>query len=114
MSPTAISQFTSLRIAGEKQEPLKRQYSISGDVLAYRRCRRQYGMYKVRCYRPSKTIQFYFGTVIHQTLDLAHEHYLGRLDPSLRSRVPTDREIESYFTAAEASLKARGIVPFSS
>ena len=84
MSPTAISQFTSLRIAGEKQEPLKRQYSISGDVLAYRRCRRQYGMYKVRCYRPSKTIQFYFGTVIHQTLDLAHEHYLGRLDPSLR------------------------------
>jgi DNA helicase-2/ATP-dependent DNA helicase PcrA len=114
MSRTAISQFTSLRIAGEKQEPLKRQYSISGDVLAFRRCRRQYGMYKVRCYRPSKTIQFYFGTVIHQTLDMAHEHYLGRLDPALKARVPTDREIESYFTAAEASLKARGIVPFSS
>lgn len=110
---TPSNQFGSLRVSRERRERLKRQYSISGDVLTFRRCRRQYGMYKLRCYRPAKTVQFYFGTVIHQTLDLAHEHYLGRLDPTLKSTIPTDDNIQSYFLAAESSLRTRGIVPFS-
>jgi len=70
-------------------------------------------MYRLRLYRPAKTIQFFFGTAIHQTLDLAHEHYLGRLDPSLKGSIPNDRDLESYFIAAESSLRTRGIVPFS-
>jgi len=108
-----LDRFSSLLIKHEQKEHLKRQYSIAGDILTFRRCRRQYGMYKLRCYRPAKTIQFYFGTVIHQTLDLAHEHYLGRLDPTLKSTVPSDEQIQSYFLAAESSLRTRGIVPFS-
>ncbi len=108
-----VEEFSALHVQRGKKEPVKRQYSISSDVLAFRRCRRQYGMYRVRCYRPAKTIQFYFGTVIHQTLDLAHEHYLGRLDPALKAIVPTEAELESYFLAAESSLRTRGIVPFS-
>ena len=106
-------RFASLHIGPAKKEPLKRQYSVSGDVLTYRRCRRQYGMYRLRRYQPAKVIQFYFGTVIHQTLDLAHEHYLGRLDSALKGKVPTNEQIESYFVAAESSLRTRGIVPFS-
>jgi putative RecB family exonuclease len=109
----SLDQFSSLLIKHEQKEHLKRQYSVAGDILTFRRCKRQYGMYKLRCYRPAKTIQFYFGTVIHQTLDLAHEHYLGRLDPTLKSTVPSDEQIQSYFLAAESSLRTRGIVPFS-
>jgi hypothetical protein len=35
------------------------------------------------------------------------------LDPALKATVPTETELESYFLAAESSLRTRGIVPFS-
>lgn len=111
--PSAADRYTSLKIGQRKEETVKQQYSVSGDILMFQRCPRQYGMYIVRQYRPAKTIQSFFGTVIHETLDLAHEHYLGRLDHSLKGSIPTDQDIESYFTAAESNLRTRGIVPFS-
>lgn len=113
MAHAIDERFASLQIGSAKKESVKRLYSVSSDVLSFRRCQRQYGMYRLRRYRPAKTIQFFFGTVIHQTLDFAHEHYLGRLDGSTKGTVPTDIEIESYFVAAESSLRTRGIVPFN-
>jgi len=54
-------------------------------------------------------VQRFYGTIVHQVLDLAHAHFAGLLDPSTRGRVPTDPDIESYFDEVENGLRARRI-----
>ena len=87
----------------------KRRYSITANVLAYRRCSRQYGFVGERRYQPALAVQMYYGTVIHQVLDMAHAHFNGQLDPTTKGILPTDDDIASYFDQVENGLKARQI-----
>lgn len=92
---------------------LKRRYSITGDVLAYRRCKRQYGYYTDLDFAPNHVTQLFFGRVVHETLDRAHRHYQGELDGGSEGEVPSDDDIERYFTEVAEALKARNIYPMS-
>lgn len=92
---------------------LKRRYSITGDVLAYRRCRRQYGYYNEMNFVPDHATQLFFGRVVHETLDRAHRHYSGELDGVTGGSIPDDDDIERYFDEVAESLKARNIRPMS-
>lgn len=87
----------------------RRRYSVTADVLSYRRCRRQYGFEAVHGYQPSRTSQVFYGTVIHQVLDRAHAHYHGLIDPDTRNTLPTDDDIERYFEEVRQSLRTRGV-----
>lgn len=89
---------------------LRRRYSITADVLSYQECPLQYEMLKIRKYEPSLAVQLFYGTIIHQVLDRAHAHYRGvhgAHGPG--GSIPTDQDIEKYFTEVESALKARKI-----
>ncbi|MFA9427113.1 ATP-dependent DNA helicase [Natronorubrum sp. A-ect3] len=92
---------------------LKRRYSITGDVLAYRRCKRQYGYYKELGFAPNHVTQLFFGRVVHETLDRAHRHYAGELEGIGGGEIPTEADIERYFTEVAEALKSRNIYPMS-
>lgn len=92
---------------------LKRRYSITGDVLAYRRCKRQYGYYNELGFAPNHVTQLFFGRVVHETLDRAHRHYAGDLEDVAGGSIPTNDDIERYFTEVAEALKSRNIYPMS-
>ena len=50
----------------------------------------------------------FYGTIIHQVLDRAHAHYRGEFGAS-PGTLPTDTDIDNYFTEVENALKSRRI-----
>jgi hypothetical protein len=106
---SAAQQFKALKVAGGVSALPRERYSVTSDVLSYRRCGRLYGFESERGFIPSQPTQRFVGTIIHQVLDRAHSHYGGRLDPKTKGTVPSDAEIEEYFTEVESSLRAHGI-----
>jgi putative RecB family exonuclease len=101
--------FQNLKVPMSQSASLKRRYSVTSDVLSFRRCSRQYEHFAVRGYEPAHTVQIYYGMLIHQVLDRAHAHYKGFIDPTTRGKIPTDRDIELYFDEVDSALRARGI-----
>lgn len=89
--------------------PLKRRYSVTADILSYRRCRRQYGFFNRRSYSPAQSGQLYFGTVIHLTLDKAHAHFRGELEGTNHGDIPDEADIRRYFDQASEALHNQGI-----
>lgn len=88
---------------------VKRRYSVTADVLGFRRCARQYGAFRIYKYAPAEQTQLFYGTIVHQVLDRAHAHFHGVINPALRGTLPTDSEIEGYFNEVEKGLRSRGI-----
>jgi superfamily I DNA/RNA helicase len=97
-----------------RETDLKRRYSITGDVLAYKRCKRQYGYYTDMDFAPNHVTQLFFGRVVHETLDRAHRHYAGELEGVEEETVPSEDDIARYFREVAEALKARNIYPMSS
>lgn len=94
---------------GNRFPPPKRRYSVTGDILSYRRCKRQYGFFARRGYVSAQSGQLFFGTVIHQTLDKAHAHYRGEIEGTEPGTIPTEEDIKRYFEKAAGALEAQGI-----
>jgi ATP-dependent DNA helicase UvrD/PcrA len=107
-----ISKFDELKLAPTKEVRIRRPYSVTADVLAFRRCSRQYGYFAVKKFVPAQFTQLYFGIVIHEVLDRAHRQYSGLIEGKPKG-VPKDSDIEEYFHTVTAALRARGIRPYS-
>jgi len=101
--------FQSLQITAPTPTPARRRYSVTADILAYERCSVQYGAFKARKYEPALVVQLFYGTVIHQVLDRAHAHFRGEIGQFQPGSLPTDSDIEGYFTEVENALRARRI-----
>lgn len=95
--------YSNLQIAEPRNPIIKRRYSVTSDIVAFRRCARQYGAFKIHNYAPAHQTQLYFGTIVHQVLDRCHAHYRGSNNPETRGTIPdngiilTDDEIRIYF-----------------
>ena len=100
--------FQDLQIPNKQSAPVRQRYSVTADVLSYQECSLQYGAFATRNYRPALAVQLFYGTVIHQVLDLAHAHFRGELTAP-KGEFPSDSDIEGYFGNVENSLRARGI-----
>jgi DNA helicase-2/ATP-dependent DNA helicase PcrA len=111
-SANDVSHYKALRIRPNVEHRVRRPYSITADILAFRRCSRQYGFFAVRGYVPAQATQLYFGIVIHEVLDRAHRQYRGLIEGK-PARVPTDDEIQEYHRVVTEALRARGIRPYS-
>jgi putative RecB family exonuclease len=81
---------------------------VTRDILAYQQCSLQYGAFAARRYEPALVVQLFYGTIIHQVLDRAHAHYRGELGVPAGT-LPTDNDIDNYFTEVENALIARRI-----
>jgi DNA helicase II / ATP-dependent DNA helicase PcrA len=96
-----------------EQAQLKRKYSVTGDILSFKRCKRQYGFFARRQYAAAQEGQLFFGTVIHETLDRAHAHFQGLMPGTKKGDMPKPDDIATYFAEAERALRLRGIRPMS-
>jgi putative RecB family exonuclease len=100
--------FQSLQVGHNPPAQGRRRYSVTADILAYQQCSIQYGAFAARRYEPALVVQLFYGTVIHQVLDRAHAHYHGELGVPAGT-LPSDADIDAYFTEVENALKSRRI-----
>lgn len=86
--------------------------SLTSDIMSYRRCGRQYGYFGAGAFVPAQATQIFFGTVIHQVLDMCHQHYRGLMgDPP--NTLPSDADVERYFDQVREALRFQGVRPVS-
>lgn len=109
----AATALAALPPSEYSDPPIKRRYSVTADVLSYRRCKRQYGFFARRGYTSAQSGQLFFGTVIHECLDRAHAHYRGEIPNVAPRSLPADDDIRNYFASAERALRSRGVRPLS-
>lgn len=103
--------FRELRISSDPLEPVRRRYSVTADIVAFRRCPRQYGAFRVDNYAPAHQTQIYYGTVIHQVLDRCHLHYHGQFDSATKGTLPDEgqvrpkADIEAWFKEVDEARR---------
>ncbi len=73
----------SLPVARLKQEEMPHSYSYTGDYLFYKRCPRQYMIFRKYGFVPSRSQTMMFGALVHRTLDDLHQLLIAR-----RSQTP--------------------------
>jgi DNA helicase II / ATP-dependent DNA helicase PcrA len=91
----------------QKNETLIRRFSTTGDILAFKRCQRQYGFFSVRGFSSATATQRYFGTLVHDVLDQVHRQYTT--NPAL----PDQPELEALVQQAHDRLIRSGIRPYN-
>jgi DNA helicase-2/ATP-dependent DNA helicase PcrA len=86
-----------------------RKYSTTGDILSYKRCRRQYGFFGVRGFSSATATQRYFGTLVHDVLDRINRDY--RLQPA--RGLPDEAQIDDLVAEAHERLIQSGVRPYN-
>ncbi|MBZ4418755.1 PD-(D/E)XK nuclease family protein [Myxococcus sp. RHSTA-1-4] len=92
-----------------KNEVRIRSYSTTADVLAFRRCRRQYGYFGVRGFSSATSTQLYFGTLVHDVLDRITRD--RRAAPT--RALPSEEEIQQLVQEAHDRLIRSGVRTFN-
>jgi DNA helicase II / ATP-dependent DNA helicase PcrA len=59
----------------EDQE-LPQSYSYTGDFLLYRKCPRQYMLFRKYGFAPSRSQTMFFGSLVHETLEDLHQQLI--------------------------------------
>jgi hypothetical protein len=109
--------FSSISVCSSTGPTIKRRYSVTQDIVGYRRCPRQYGAVHVHNYAPAHQTQLYFGTLLHQVLDRCHAHFHGIIDPVTKGTLPgqgvvlPDAAVKAYLDAVDAALQAKATPP---
>ena len=91
---------------------IRPRFSLTSDIVSFRKCRRQYGFFGNDGFVPAQAVQVYFGQTIHQVLDRCHRHYSGSYGHP-RGTMPTDADIVSYFAEVDRAMRAHGVRPAS-
>lgn len=106
------SQYRDVIVGPPSEPPVRPRFSLTADIVSFRRCSRQYGHFGNDGYVPAQAVQVFFGTIIHQVLDRCHRHYSGLMGHPPGS-FPSDEDVVSYFGEVENALKSHGIRPAS-
>jgi len=109
---SAASNFPKKLVTPEVSTPSRPRFSLTSDIIGFRKCRRQYGFFGNDGFVPAQAVQIFFGQVIHQVLDRCHRHFSG-LFGHPKGTMPTDADIDTYFAEVEQALRAHGIRPAS-
>lgn len=90
------------------EETRVRRYSTTGDILSYKRCRRQYGMFGVRGFVSATNTQRYFGTLVHDVLDQATRKW-----QSEKVLITSLKDVTDLVEQAHDRLMRAGIRPYA-
>lgn len=76
-----IPRIPSLNVAAIpaanlEDQDLPKSYSYTGDFLLYRKCPRQYMLFRKFGFVPSRSQTMFFGSLVHQTLEDLHHHLI--------------------------------------
>lgn len=76
---TRIKDFdhSTLPVSTIEQEELGKNYSYTGDFLQYRKCPRQYMVFKKYGFVPSRSQTMFFGSLVHKTIEDLHYMLMG-------------------------------------
>jgi len=99
--------LTGWTVPEKVQETHIRKYSTTGDILSFKRCRRQYGFFGVRGFSSATATQRYFGNLVHDVLDQINRNY--RLNPVLPNHV----EVTELTEKAHERLIRSGVRPYN-
>ncbi len=105
--------YTNVNVPPQTLTPARPRFSLTSDIISFRRCRRQYGYFGNDGYAPAQTLQVFYGTVIHQVLDRCHRHFSGLMPGVPGGNIPSNTDVEQYFVEVENALLAQGIRPVS-
>ena len=74
-----IPQFEIATVPAAKieEQSLPESYSYTGDFLLYRKCPRQYMLFRKYGFVPSRSQTMFFGSLVHQTIEDLHQHLMG-------------------------------------
>jgi DNA helicase-2/ATP-dependent DNA helicase PcrA len=103
-----MSLLSGWSVPAVTEEIRVRKYSTTGDILAFKRCRRQYGYFGVRGFSSATATQRYFGTLVHDVLDRINRDY--RLCP----RLPNSERVREMVDEAHERLIRSGVRPYNS
>lgn len=109
---TAASNYPKSLVVPEAHTPPRPRFSLTSDIIGFRKCRRQYGYFGHDGFVPAQAVQIFFGQIIHQVLDRCHRHYSG-LFGHPRGTQPVEADIDAYFDEVEQALRAHGVRPAS-
>lgn len=88
-----------------------RRYSATGDILSFKRCRRQYGYFGVRGFASATNVQRYFGTLVHDVMYQIHVDH--RAGVALPTREDDRERIQQLVATAHERLVRSGVRPFN-
>jgi hypothetical protein len=109
---TTWHNFAGIHVPPAPPAVVRPRFSLTSDILSYRRCSRQYGYFGNDGFVPAQATQIFYGTVIHQVLDRCHRHYWG-MTGQPQGTMPSDPDIESYFGEVQNALRSHGVRPAS-
>jgi len=109
---TAWKLFPKGLVQPETHIAPRPRFSLTSDIISFRKCVRQYGYFGQDGFVPAQAVQIFFGQIIHQVLDRCHRHYSGLFGHS-KGTMPSDLDIEHYFHEVEQALRAHGVGPTS-
>jgi hypothetical protein len=109
---SAWRNFQSIAVPPTPPGQTRPRFSLTSDILSFRRCSRQYGYFGNDGFVPAQAVQIFYGTIVHQVLDRCHRHYSGLMGSPPRT-MPTDSDIDHYFGEVENALRSHGVRPAS-
>lgn len=109
---TAWMLFPKGLVQPETHTAPRPRFSLTSDIISFRKCPRQYGYFGQDGFVPAQAVQIFFGQIIHQVLDRCHRHYSGFFGHP-KGTMPTDADIEHYFNEVDQALRAHGVRPAS-
>lgn len=71
--------------------PPKKPYSFTGDLKAYETCPRQYQLYRLFEFEPSRAVLIAFGLLVHQTIEDIHRLALEGRGSEVNAKYITDQ-----------------------
>ena len=76
---TRIKDFdvSTMPAAQADDRELPKNYSYTGDFLLYRKCPRQYLVFRKYGFVPSRSQVMFFGSLVHRTLEDLHQHLIA-------------------------------------
>jgi DNA helicase-2/ATP-dependent DNA helicase PcrA len=85
---------------------LKKAFSFTSDLKVYETCPRQYQFFRQYEFTPARSAEFFFGSLVHQTIEDIHRRVLNH-----RGVVPDEAQIQAIFEFNFRHLANRGIRP---
>lgn len=100
----SIASLYPFKVSLKSHTEARPRFSLTSDILSFRRCSKQYGAFGNDGFVAARATQAFFGSAVHQVLDLCHKHFAES-----GGNLPTDSDIEGYFTEVQNALRSHGI-----